>query len=425
MVRSGEVRTRCVAVRCDGTTTKERIVYDVIVVGARCAGSPTAMLLARSGHRVLLVDRATFPSDTNSTHYVQQPAVARLRRWGVLDRIVAGCPPIPTYGLDFGPLGLRGHPTPYEGEAMAYAPRRTVLDTALVEAASGSGATVETGFAVEGLLFDAGKVVGIAGRTEDGRRIREHARVVVGADGLHSVVARAVEAGVYDDRGAFQCAYYTYWHGVPTIGFDGFVGNGSNVAGIPTSDDITCIPALWPVARFKEVRADVEAHYLAALDQTPLGAPVRAGTRAERWHGMAALPNFFRTPVGPGWALVGDAGYYQDPITGHGITNAFRDAELLAAAIGQGLAGDTPMDVALAQFHRARDEAARPMFELTCTFASGPPSPEVQALLRALEGNPRATDQFFGMLAGTVHPDAFFAPDNVAAIMEAAGKRVA
>jgi flavin-dependent dehydrogenase len=394
-------------------------MYDVIVVGARCAGAPTAMHLARAGHRVLLVDRATFPSDTNSTHYVQQPAVARLRDWGLLDALLmTGSPPIATYGVDFGAFALRGHPSPYAGVELAYGPRRTVLDTLLVDAAAAAGAAVETGFSVDRLLWSEDAVVGVRGRTEAGNVVEERAHIVVGADGLRSVVARDVDAPVYDDRGAMQCGYYAYWSGVTTIGFDAYMREGAGAAAIATHDALTCIPVLWPRERFDEIRGDVEGHYLAVLDATPLGAQVRAGTRTGRWHGVASLPNFFRKPYGPGWALVGDAGYYQDPITGHGITNAFRDSELLSDAISAALRGETEMQAALGEFHARRDAAGRPMFELTCQIASpGPPPPELLALLQALVGNEPATDMWFGVLAGTVHPDEFFAPDNVARIM--------
>jgi 2-polyprenyl-6-methoxyphenol hydroxylase-like FAD-dependent oxidoreductase len=382
------------------------------------------MLLARAGHRVLLVDHATFPSDTNSTHYVQQPAVARLRDWGLLDAVIAtGCPPVTTYGLDFGAFALRGRPTPYDGVAVAYGPRRVLLDAILLEAAASAGATVETGFFVDGLLFDDGAVAGIRGRTEDGNVVQERAQLVVGADGLRSAVATAVDAAVYDDRGALECAYYTYWSGVPTVGMDCFVREGTGAAAIPTNDGLTCIPVVWPREQFSTIRADVEAHYFATLDQTPLGEPARAGAREDRWHAVPELPNFFRAPAGPGWALVGDAGYHQDPITAHGITNAFRDAELLATAASRGLAGEVPMSDALAQYHRERDEAARPMFELTCQVAApGPPPPEFVALLQALQGNEPATDRWFGVMAGTVEPDVFFAPDSIAAIMAAAAE---
>jgi len=167
--------------------------FDAIVVGARCAGSPTAMLLARNGYRVLLVDRATFPSDTISTHVVQPTGVGSLRRWGLLDRlIVTGCPPIHTYTFDFGPFTIAGSPGT-DNTPVAYCPRRTVLDKLLVDAAAEAGADVREGFTVEEVVLDDDRVVGVRGHGKDGRSVTDHARVVVGADGLHSLVAATVE----------------------------------------------------------------------------------------------------------------------------------------------------------------------------------------------------------------------------------------
>src|SRR5215217_4862528 len=154
--------------------------YDVIVVGARCAGSPTAMLLARAGHRVLLVDKATFPSDTMSTHLLHPPAVAALARWGLLERLEAtGCPPSARYSFDFGPVTIAGSPRPVDGVATAYGPRRTVLDALLVEAAAAAGAEVREGFIVEEILRDGERVTGIRGRARDGGSVTEHARVMI------------------------------------------------------------------------------------------------------------------------------------------------------------------------------------------------------------------------------------------------------
>ena len=167
--------------------------FDAIVVGARCAGSPTAMLLARNGYRVLLVDRATFPSDTISTHVVQPTGVGSLRRWGLLDRLIAtGCPPIHTYAFDFGPFTIAGSPGT-DDSPVAYCPRRTVLDKLLVDAAAEAGADVREGFTVEEVVLDDDRVVGVRGHGKDGRSVTDHARVVVGADGLHSLVAARVE----------------------------------------------------------------------------------------------------------------------------------------------------------------------------------------------------------------------------------------
>ena len=162
--------------------------YDAIVVGARCAGSPTAMLLARAGQRVLLVDRATFPSDTVSTHAVHAPGVAALRRWGLLERLDAtGCPPLRTYSYDFGPFTISGPPNPVDGDVCyAYGPRRTVLDKLLVDAAAEAGAEVREGFVVEEVVFDNNAVTGLRGHAKGGKTVTESARIVIGADGRNS-----------------------------------------------------------------------------------------------------------------------------------------------------------------------------------------------------------------------------------------------
>src|SRR5262245_46200241 len=185
--------------------------YDAIVIGARCAGAPTAMLLARKGHRVLLVDRATFPSDTVSTHLIHPPGVAALRTWGLLDRLVAtGCPAIHTYAFDFGPFTISGTPGTHDSP-VAYGPRRTVLDKLLIDAAAEAGAEVREAFTVESIEIEDGRITGIRGHGKGGDSVTERARVVVGADGLHSLVARTATAEQYNDQPPLAAGYYTYW----------------------------------------------------------------------------------------------------------------------------------------------------------------------------------------------------------------------
>ncbi|MBV8996615.1 MAG: FAD-dependent monooxygenase [Pseudonocardiales bacterium] len=192
--------------------------YDVIVVGARCAGSPTAMLLARAGYRVLSVDRATFPSDTISTHLVHPPGVAALRRWGLLDRLKAtGCPPIDTYLFDFGPFTIAGAPGT-DDAPVAYGPRRTVLDKLLVDAEAEAGVEVREGFTVSSVVFDDDGVIGLRGRSRNGPTVTERARVVVDADGWHSRVAQSVRPKQYHDKPRLLCGYYTYYSGLPMGG---------------------------------------------------------------------------------------------------------------------------------------------------------------------------------------------------------------
>jgi flavin-dependent dehydrogenase len=398
-------------------------MYDAIVVGARCAGSPTAMLLARKGYRVLLVDKTGFPSDTLSTHYIHQPGVARLKRWGLLDKIVASnCPPARQQIFDVGPFALVGAPPPADGVKDAYAPRRKVLDTILVEAAAEAGTQVREHFTVTELLMDGERVRGIRGQTAGGTPVIEEARIVIGADGLRSLVARAVQAPTYQERPTRTCAYYSYWSDVPIAGPELYPRSERMITGSPTNDGQTIVLIFWPIATFHDVLADIEGHFMQALDLVPAFAErVRNGKRSERFYGTADLPFFFRKPYGPGWALVGDAGYHKDPITAQGISDAFRDAELLAEAIDAGLSGRQLLDAALADYERQRNEAALPIYEFTHQLAAlEPPAPEMQQLFAALHHNQEQTNRFFGAITGTVPFPEFFAPENLGRIMGAA-----
>lgn len=399
--------------------------YDVIVVGARCAGSPVAMLLARKGYRVLVVDRATFPSDTMSSHLVHPPGVAALRRWGLLERLAAtGCPPITNYSFDFGPFALSGCPRaplsgdtpgpPGNGESpvRAYSPRRTVLDKLLVDAAVEAGAEVREAFTVEDLLFDDGRVIGIRGHAKGGRSIEERARVVVGADGRYSLVAKAVDAPRYRERPPLEAAYYAYWSGVPVSGFEVYIRPDRSWGAMPTHDGLTLVIVGWPHAEMDANRADIEGNYLKALELAPAFAErVRGGQRQTRFSGTGDLPNYFRRPYGPGWALVGDAGYHKDPCTAQGISDAFRDAELLTGALDESFTGQRSFDEVMADYQHDRDEHTSGMFELTCAFATmEPPPPEMQQRLSAISGVQTAMDDFVSVIAGTLPVSEFFPP---------------
>jgi 2-polyprenyl-6-methoxyphenol hydroxylase-like FAD-dependent oxidoreductase len=394
---------------------------DVIIVGARCAGAPTAMLLARLGHRVLLVDRATFPSDTISTHVVHPPAVAALARWGLLERLVAtGCPLLEAYSFDFGPVEVAGVPRAAAGLSAAYCPRRTILDALLVDAATEAGAEVRQGFAVEEILFADGVVAGVRGRSRGGETV-ERARLVIGADGRHSVVAAAVRAPLYDERPSRTAMYYAYWSGLDVDGFATTVRGEQRRgwAAAPTHDGLTVVGVGWPAEEFRRNRGDIAGSVRAALAlDAPFAERVDAATRESRFAGSAELGGWFRRPFGPGWALVGDAGYHKNPITAMGITDAFRDAELLATAIDDVLTGRRAYDDALGEYQRTRDQLVRPMYELTDDFARlAPPPPELQRLLGAIEGDREAMDDFVSVQAGTLPPSQFFARANVARLL--------
>lgn len=399
--------------------------YDAIIVGARCAGAPTGMLLARDGHRVLVVDRASFPSDTLSTHFIHAPGVAALRRWGVLDEVIAsGCPAVETYSFDFGPITITGAPRPSDGEATAYAPRRTVLDKILVDAARAAGAEVREQFTVEEVLIEDGVVVGIRGHGDDGTSVVERARVVVGADGRNSHVAKAVAPEEYNEKPMLQWSYYTYWSGLPLNGFEIFIRPDRGWAALPTNDGLTLLVVGWPYAEAAAYKADVEANYLKTLDLAPeFAARVAAATREDRFYG-GSVPNFFRKPSGPGWALVGDAGYNKDPITAQGISDAFHDAELCAAALHETFTNSRSFDDAMSRYHRARDARVLPIYDFTTQLATlESPPPEMQQLLGAVCGNQDAMDAFVSVTAGTMSPIEFFDSDHVGSIFGAAAAR--
>ncbi len=398
-------------------------MYDAIVIGARTAGSPTAMLLARTGQRVLLLDRATFPSDTLSTHQLQIPASLMLKQWGLLDKVLDTNPGAAhRVTFDMGPVIFDGTFPAADGINSVHSPRRIILDNILVDAAIEAGAELSEGFTVQNLLFDGKQVVGIRGRTRNGASITERARMVIGADGRDSLVAKAVNAPRYNQHPVLTCGYYSYWDGVPVKGGEIYRRGQRTITSWPTNDNLTMIYVAWPVAEFAAFRADVEGNYQTTIDLVPsLAERVRAGKRVARISGAGNIPNFFRKPYGPGWALVGDAGYIKDPISGMGISDAFRDAQLLANALESISIGRKPVN-AFGDYEQKRNAAAKPHYALTLDAARmNPYSSEQITLLKGLAGNPGSTQQFFGILTGLVNPNDLFNPQNMIRILGVRG----
>jgi 2-polyprenyl-6-methoxyphenol hydroxylase-like FAD-dependent oxidoreductase len=394
-------------------------MYDVIIVGSRCAGAPTAMLLARQGRRVLVVERSTFPSDVLSGHTFQPDGVARLARWGLLDRIAATDVPFAEHvRFDFGPVVLDGAPVPVDGISAAVCIRRTIIDPLLTDAASEAGAEVRFGVTVNELIVEDGRVVGIRGHNASGELLEERAHVVVGADGARSFVARAVNAPMLDHRPATTVAVYSYWRGLEVDGIELYVRPGRFFVAAPTNDDLTFVTAQFPVAEAARVREHVADAFLDAVRDVPLLASrLESAERAERYRFAQVPDSFVRKSYGPGWALVGDAACHKDPVTAQGMLDAVRDAELLATAIHAGLDGD--LDACLAGYQAQRDEVSRPMFEYSCALADleSPPPPEMLQLIDALEGRPAQIARFLGVIAGSVPVTEFFAPANIASIL--------
>jgi 2-polyprenyl-6-methoxyphenol hydroxylase-like FAD-dependent oxidoreductase len=395
-------------------------MYDAIVVGARVAGSPTAMLLARKGYRVLLVDQASFPSDTISTHHIHRAGLATANRWGLLPRLIGtGGPRIRHWTFDVGPFALSGNPLPAGDLDFDLCPRRTVLDKTLLDAASEAGVEVRENFAVQGILSDGDQVCGIQAQTADGQTVQERAGIVIGADGRRSRIARLVDAPVYNARPALTFGYYSYWSGVDLRGVELYPREGRGVVAEITNDGLVYVAVGWRRAMFDSVRADIEGHLWQALDECApqLAERVRVGRRVAPFKG-ADFPFFFRQPYGPGWALVGDAGYHRDAITGQGITDAFRDADLLAAAVDAGFSGRQPLSEALAGYERTRNAAVMPMYEFTYKLAQlQTPSADEQRLFAALRTSQYETERFLSVIAGSVPVAEFMHPANLERIV--------
>jgi flavin-dependent dehydrogenase len=371
--------------------TADRSRHEVVVVGGRVAGSATAMLLARLGHDVVVVDQALFPSDTVSTHSIARSGVVQLRRWGLLDDVLAsGAPPIRRVTFNAAGESVTRQIKDKAGVDLLVAPRRYVLDTILATAAQRAGAEVRPGVTVTGLQRDGhGRVVGVSGHDRAGAGVELGARYIVGADGLQSRVAELVGAAVDQAGQAGGAAQYTYYSGIPWAGIEFFVAERSFAGVFPTHDGQACIWVCTPSADAKAVRrrtrSRVEA-FATLLERSHPELALRLGQarRTAPVKGMLRQPNQLRQAFGPGWALVGDAGYYRDAITAYGISDAFRDAELLATALDQALDGAAEETTALTGYQQQRDRALAEIFEITCRLAAYPPVPTFVALQKQL-----------------------------------------
>ncbi|WP_054814728.1 NAD(P)/FAD-dependent oxidoreductase [Nocardia arizonensis] len=392
-------------------------MYDVIIVGARCAGSPLGMLLARSGRRVLVVDRATFPSDTVSTHFIQQTGIALLRDWGVLEAATGNAHPIRHMTASFKDLLISGFADPIDGIDRVYAPRRTVMDAALLEAAVDAGAEVRQGYTVEELIVADDRVVGIRGRAAGGRLHEERAAVVVGADGANSTVARLTGAAVYNHVPAACFIYYSYFAGLDWNDFHHRTGDFQQMGAWPTNDGLHLVAVMRKRDRFAAFRAAPAETFAEIVDTvTPdLGADLRArGERVAPLQPMLYPDNYYRQAAGPGWALVGDAGYHKDPYTGNGIADAFRHAGHLAETLHANLdRGPAAVDAALKEYGEYRDEESAQTYEFTCTISELELPQRIYDAFDASSRSQKYRLEFFRMMAGAMPGHEFFAPDRL------------
>ena len=364
---------------------------DVVVVGARCAGAATAMLLARMGHQVVLVDRSRVLHDTVSTHGIARGGIVQLSRWGLLGAVLSsGAPAVRQVTFRVGDHETTRTIKGRAGVDLLVAPRRHVLDPLLVQAAEDAGATVRLGVTVTGVERDAAvQVRGVRGIDASGGDVVLTARVVVGADGVRSAMAGHFGAPVLATRSRDSATFYTYARDTGAVGYEFHVADGAMAGAFPTHGDEACVwlcasrGAIEPVRSAGADRAAALVRAISSVSPT-LGHRLGWGGVTAPVRGVVGLPNHVRRAAGPGWALVGDAGYHRDPVTGHGITDAFRDAELLAGSLDRALRGEVTDAQALQDYQRSRDDALREVFALTCELAAYPPAERFVALQKQL-----------------------------------------
>jgi flavin-dependent dehydrogenase len=368
--------------------------YDVIVVGGRAAGASTAMLLARHRHRVLVVERASMPSDTVSTHALLRTGVLQLSRWGLIDRLAeASTPPVRDIVLGFGEERIEFKVRNEHGVDAFYGPRRYVLDGLLFDAAEEAGADVLDQTTMKDLLRDRnGRIHGIrVGRGSSTKAIT--ARYVIGADGHHSRVADLARSAVRRAHPATNAINYAYYEGIDAPGFWFQFTPDVNVGLIPTNHGQCLVFAGRPVEYRERFTSDPDGEFMRLLEQggADLAERVRAGTRVEKFHGTSGLAGFIRQAWGPGWALVGDAGYTKDPISAHGISDALRDAELCARAVDRALRNPEEETEALDWYETLRDSLSGRLFTESEALAGFDWSPEeASARMRVISDEVRA-----------------------------------
>ena len=397
--------------------------FDVVVVGARCAGAPLATALARRGLEVCVLERSRFPSDTPSTHVIQPCGVAILRELGVLDdmwtagaiAVVRGTLVIEDVRVDIefdgGELGAPG-----------LCMRRVTLDPMLADAAAAACADVRTGTAVTGLLRtdDGGRVVGV--ETDTGPI---GARLVVGADGRRSTVARLAGAREYHVAPPGRAFLWAYFEGTaddePRLRL-GRIGNLAYLA-CPTDGGLYMAGAMPAFEDKDAFLADRERNFMHGLQAWPeVGDIVAGATRVGPVRVVADWHGYFRTPTGPGWVLLGDAGHFKDPTPAQGISDALRHGQRLADAIEVGLSGRADLDDELTQWGRWRDADGAEMHQFAATMgAATRRSPLVHELIRGLADDAAAANVLARVLNRELPPSQLF---GLRQVLAAAGRSI-
>ena len=399
--------------------------YDVIVVGARCAGAPTAMLLAAKGHDVLLLEQSTVPSNmAHSTHLIHPLGLAYLKTWGLLGAIEQRATSFTDWSVDLHGAFLHGPPPPVAGMARSAAPRRDILDGELARAAVRAGAELRAGCRVGGLLFEDGRVVGVEAKDGEGRQFSARAALVIGADGPASMVAKCVGAAEHHVEPPLQSNIWSDWRDVAVDHLHITIREGAGAFAFPSSDGTVLVAANLLHADFLRSRRRKEPAFHAMLKKIApdLAAKLTTGVQVDRYF-SGCTRSFVRRSYGPGGALVGDAGMKKDPVTAQGIAGAFASADMLAKAVDCGIGATETLDAGLAEYERARDAWLLPYYDFTLRLAAfAKPTDEQDAFNRALADDPEGRSQLFGAVSLTFSPEKLMAADNMRRIFTRAAQ---
>ena len=399
--------------------------YDVVVVGARCAGATLAHDLAQAGLSVALVDRARFPSDTLSTHFFQTPGVLTLQRLGLLAEVRATGASFIDH-IDYrieDVAGVDPNFTLPDAPGGSLCVRRTLLDAALVRVAEEAGAHVRAESRVTSLVRSGERVTGVTYSDAAGRDRQIDATLVVGADGTGSTVARLVGARRYHVLPNQRFAYWGYFEGatlpdLPTFLFHRF--DDDAFYGFPCDAGLYLAAVLPSLDVLSSFASDLDEAFDATVARCEALAAILAGaSRVGPLRGMANYPLYFRESAGPGWSLVGDAGHFKDPAAGQGMCDAFRQAERLAGDIIAGLGGTARLDDILIDWWAWRDADAIEMHWLAADLGAAGPVPAVLVeFLRDLQGSPDRLWDFWALFHRRTRPSEVFTPERFTAVAE-------
>jgi 2-polyprenyl-6-methoxyphenol hydroxylase-like FAD-dependent oxidoreductase len=383
--------------------------FDVIVVGARCAGAPLATMLARAGLRVCLLDKDRFPSDTLSTNGIQPSGVQVLERLGVLESLLEIAPPMVRARMVFDEDVAKVDDVVAITGAPVLSVRRVNLDQILVNAAAEAGAEVRTQTPVTGLVLDRSRVAGVITASGELR-----APLIVGADGTRSAVAKLVGAREYHPTPNGRLFMWAYYEADPTNG-EMWIGKIDDYAYLvtPTDDGLTLVGACPSIDRRDEARANREAVYEEGIRAWPdLHDGIADARREGPIHTMANMHGFFRASAGPGWVLTGDAGHFKDPTPGQGIADALRQAEKLAGEIERALGGGAGSpDPILREWWRWRDEDAWEMYWFAHDMGvAGPTPPLLRQVQRRIAADSELLEATVRVFNHELRPSQAFPP---------------